>query len=416
MANDIINQLNNDIVEKLNLSPGMSDGVDDLIELIQNMIYSYLPDMALVRLDDFQDKNKQTYKSVCERLCIDNENLNHEVDDIKGKMSILETKNEQYKSINEKFFSNAEEILEGIRKQTEREIVVSNVRCFNYKDELIETESDHERHYNEEDLSVVPAVYEGRRPSWFSPLGKEFNQENVSKKTADRTKGTFLSQIAFWKKLSSSNAADNDKAKIIDFERRKKITELLNSDLLNEEKYVKYMLLTPGISRDLLKTLTGAEELGLDANVIISFLEQPNSEFNKEIFEAYVSQVRKGTDYNLKKEFAADLLREDWYIVSDVRGGKEQKYRLVPIDELNEIREKIDSITAVIKDLQKDSYESDTLCQVGTKSSEEIESYHEKQSIPKVMPTDEIPEEELPDINEDWEELGGDAMKDVYDG
>lgn len=406
--NELVSKLNKEIVSELGLSPNMPDGIDDLKELIRDLIYSYIPDMSFEKLIDFQNDQKQTYKSICEKLRIENENLNHEVDDLRSKMSVLEDQYEKFKSLNENFFTNAREIVEKIRNQADQEVIIKDTKCFDFNDKIIETESDGERHYKEDDFSVAPAVYEHHRPSWFSPLRKEFNQSNVAKKTADNTKNTFFSQIAFWKKVSKMDKTDEEKAIVIDFERRKKITDLLNSSLSNEEKYVKYMLLTPGISKDFLKTLTGAEELGLDANVIITYLEQPNCDFNKEIFEAYVSQVHKGTDYNLKKEFANELIREDWYVQSDIR-GKKQTWRFVPMDELNELKNKIDSIASILSDMQpKTSGESDS-SDVSTENTQ-IENQAAQSPLPS---EDNLTEEDFLDYDE--EEMD-EAMEDVYDG
>lgn len=404
---DLVNELHHEIETKLQLSPNMPDGIDDLRQLIQNLIYSYMPDMVLAHLEDFQNEQRQSYKSCCDSLRSENENLNHEVDDLKSKMSVLEMQYEKFKSLNENFFGTAKEIVEGIRANADCEMIVQDIKCYDCNGNLIATESDKMRHYSEDDFSVAPAVYENHRPSWFSPLLKEFNQKNVAAKTADHTKKTFFDQILFWKKIAKLNEPDETKAKVIDFERRKKITALLNSNLSNEEKYVKYMLLTPGISKDFLKTLTGAEELGLDANVIITYLEQPSADFNKEVFEAYVSQVHKGTDFNLKKEFANDLIRGDWYVTSSIR-GKEQKWKFVPEEELEELRIKIESVTAILTDMQAPS-----LAAPVPLASNYMPNHDGEADNTDLPPVDMFSEEEIPDFDDEEAE---EMMGDIYDG
>ena len=126
------------------------------------------------------------------------------------------------------------------------------------------------------------------------------------------------------------------------------VADLLQSDISNEEKYIKYLLLTPGMPRDYLKTFIGASELQLNADVVIELLEQPRESFNKEMIEAYVSEIRKGTGYNLKKELANELIRGDWYIMSDINGHP-QKYQLVPVDYLDNIKRCLENLCDVLQ-------------------------------------------------------------------
>ena len=112
------------------------------------------------------------------------------------------------------------------------------------------------------------------------------------------------------------------------------------------------MLLTPGIPKDFMKTLMGASELGVDANVVIQLLEQPKESFNWEIIEAYISKVHKATEYNIKRELANELIRGDWYVVSDINGSL-QKYQMVPFDILNEVKQKLNDICDILSGISK---------------------------------------------------------------
>ena len=49
-----------------------------------------------------------------------------------------------------------------------------------------------------------------------------------------------------------------------------------------------------GLDKEYLKTLQGAAQINIDANLVIALLEQPNDSFNREIIELYVSEIHIG--------------------------------------------------------------------------------------------------------------------------
>ena len=98
------------------------------------------------------------------------------------------------------------------------------------------------------------------------------------------------------------------------------------------------------MDKEYLKTLQGASKSNIDANLIIALLEQPDCSFNREIIELYVSELQKGTEYNLKQELAEELIRGEWNIYAKV-DGKESLFQLVPIDELNSVKELLNKIS-----------------------------------------------------------------------
>jgi len=252
----------------------------------------------------------------------------------------------------EKILVNISDYEKFISEFMEKDIIVSNVKPFDGNDNEIVCASDNKKEISSEQLSLNPGVYGFRRPSWFTSLPKELNKENSGRKTAANTIGVLLDRVKFWKKLGRrmddgdltlEKAMDE-----VDEKRRKLVAELLQSDLSNEEKYIKYLLLTPGMPRDFMKTFTGASELQLNANVVIELLEQPRESFNKEMIEAYVSEVRKGTEYNMKRELANELVRGEWYIMSDINGYP-QKFQLLPVEYLEKIRKQLENFCDVLK-------------------------------------------------------------------
>ena len=189
---------------------------------------------------------------------------------------------------------------------------------------------------------TVPGIYGGKRPSWYTPLKKQLSRENIRNKNVSNTICTLKNILLFWKK--NKEKSPEKVAVEYDNERKANVLELLQEGCSNEEKYLKYYLLTPGMDKEYLKTLQGASKSNIDANLIIALLEQPDCSFNREIIELYVSELQKGTEYNLKQELAEELIRGEWNIYAKV-DGKENLFQLVPIDELNSVKELLNKIS-----------------------------------------------------------------------
>lgn len=324
------------------------------VDKLEEIIRQRFPEKTLVDIVDYENEENQTYKFLYDSLKAEigsfeeelynahhnMESLEREIDELRHKIQVME-------DINGKLTGQAEDITEFISEFMEREIIISNVKPFDRDDNEIVCASDNRKVISAEQLSLNPGVYEFKRPSWFTSLPTELNRENISKKTAANTIGVLVDKVKFWKKLSGRMEDGNlpiDKAmEEVDERRRKLVAELLQSDSSNEEKYIKYLLLTPGMPRDYMKTFAGASELQLNADVVIELLEQPRESFNKEMIEAYVSEVHKGTEYNLKKELADELIRGDWYIMSDIN-GRPQKYQLLPVEYLDNIRKRLENL------------------------------------------------------------------------
>lgn len=334
--------------------------MDNNLASIMDIIKITYPDKVLVEIAEIENEDHQSYKFLYESLLEKSAQQTEEIYTLQFKNQDLEREIaeqskelEMQKSINEKLNSTTSTIMDFVKKFTEQEIVVSDARPIDSNDEEIKT-ADDKKVSLKESISLQPGVYGFRRPSFFTPLSRELSKQNVAKKSADDTKDILTDRLHFFKflKRKSQNTIP-EKLDQIDQHRRQKIFELLSGDYTNEEKYLRYFLLTPGLPKDYMNTLTGAAELGLDANVIIELLEQPRESFNMEIIETYVSETHKGTEFNLKKELADELLRGEWYISADFN-GKREKFQLAPLNLIKELKDKLDSICRILENMADD--------------------------------------------------------------
>lgn len=334
--------------------------MDNNLASIMDIIKTTYPDKVLVEIAEIENEDHQSYKFLYESLLEKSAQQTEEIYTLQFKNQDLEREIaeqskelEMQKSINEKLNSTTSTIMDFVKKFTEQEIVVSDARPIDSNDEEIKT-ADDKKVSLKESISLQPGVYGFRRPSFFTPLSRELSKQNVAKKSADDTKDILTDRLHFFKflKRKSQNTIP-EKLDQIDQHRRQKIFELLSGDYTNEEKYLRYFLLTPGLPKDYMNTLTGAAELGLDANVIIELLEQPRESFNMEIIETYVSETHKGTEFNLKKELADELLRGEWYISADFN-GKREKFQLAPLNLIKELKDKLDSICRILENMVDD--------------------------------------------------------------
>ncbi|MBQ6133024.1 MAG: hypothetical protein IJI65_02615 [Lachnospiraceae bacterium] len=308
------------------------------------------PDYCMVKISDYESPDKQTYKSLYEKKSSelrqyeeDLYNANSTIQQLEKDCSELNIKLKKEKSINSDLSKESENFIDFIHKYLSQDVYVSDVKAFN--SDGTKTESSNVNLLDPENLPDEPGVYDFKRPCWFSPLQNELNKENVMKKNIHNTKKFFVSRLSLLKKISSSEALKRISDEV-DFDRKKNIVKILLSPGSNYEKYLKYTLCTPGLSKEFRDILFNAADLGLDANIVIELLEQPKESFNKEIIENFVSEVHKGTEYNLKQELAEELARGEWYVTAAV-SGQEQKFQLVPIEEIKDIKDKLESLSNI---------------------------------------------------------------------
>lgn len=328
------------------------------IEMIHTLIKERFPDMAFVPISDIEDENHQSYKFLYEKFKGLYEQMEKEFhssrfvrEGLEKEVSELSEKLEKQMVFNERLKNSTENMLDSIKDVLDRDIMVSNIKALGTDGQAISLPADQKKEVALEDLSLNLGVYGFRRASFFSPLKRELNKLNVAKKNVQGTQGMLKEKVSFWKKLfhkiDRKEITVMEASDIVDETRRKKVHDLLNGQFSNEEKFIKYLLLTPALPKDFLSTLMGAAEIGVDANTVIMLLEQPEGAFNKEIIVEYVSKVHKATEYNLKQELAEELIRGEWYVVADMNGIN-QKFQMVPFDVLNDIRSTLDNVYDVL--------------------------------------------------------------------
>lgn len=330
----------------------------ELIE-ISKELQTEFPEKTIVDISEFEDENHNSYKFLFEQndeqcrnlreevaaLSFENQSNDHYIADLKLEIEDLQT---QLNNRNNELLQS----LDVFKHYLEQGIFVSNVEITSVKKndlrQIGANQSDENKNnILKENISTKPGVYQGKRPSWYTSLKHELSPENIKRKNTENTIEVLKNKLLFWKStkdLSIEQAEDN-----YDKKRKQEIISLLDSKCSNEEKYLKYILLSPGIDKEYIKTLQGASELNINANLIIALLEQPNDQYNREIIELYVSQVQKNNEYNLKQELAQELIEGKWFITAEINGVV-QNFQLVPIDEINQIHDSINAIKQYFED------------------------------------------------------------------
>lgn len=321
------------------------------IRILRKMIHDHFPEKCLVDIVDYQNDDEQSYKKLFEELLGMYNSLLRERErsqhGLKEKSQQIEELKKEINSTNQtKHFLSDISNAVGILMQ--ENITISNIRPVDKNGVEIQTASDKQKEYYCENLADRPGIYEFQRPSLFTEIEVEFNKINSAKKAVKEAEKSMKHRLFFWqnqkKKLMEQNISLETLMNEVDQERKERITALLNdSKMSNEEKYLKYMLLSPGMDKKYLKTLMGAADIGISANILIELLEQPKESFCKDTIEAYVSEVRKGNGYNLKRELAEELLKGNWCVMSDINGAP-CKYQLLPVDEINRIKNELQKL------------------------------------------------------------------------
>lgn len=337
---------------------------DSRIDDLRKQLFEIDPEYVVVKQSEYESAEHQTYKSLFEKchasntsLEEENYNLHDANTELEKTLVDLKTKLEQQEALFKSISPTTDALKDFLSNYINGEIVVSDVSAITSAGEEIVTSSDKRVIPSEKDISVCkqPGVYGFYRPSWFTPLRTELSEKNVKEKNARNTVlslSEFVSRvkkIISVKKNKSENSQNNSiqtAASEYDENRRKKIIELLHDKCTNEEKYLKYYLLTPGLTKEYRTTIQSAAKLGIEANVVIELLELPRESFNYEVFEFYISELHKGNEYNLKKELADELVRGDWYISANIN-GKTEKLQLVPFEQIKKMYEAFSNISNI---------------------------------------------------------------------
>lgn len=324
------------------------------LESVKNFLCENYPEKIIVDISDYETEEHETYKYLFESfsdskasLEEENSNLVFKYQELEKDFSVMQKENNELKKSNKTLSDRIISSLNLFSEKIKEPVVVSDVKAV--FDGCEEKVYDVNSFINS--VSDVPGVYGEHRPSWFTPIGTVLSKESVQKKNINNSSPALLKFLSFWDKKEASYKSEKsqiDIASEYDLSRKENIIELLKSDCSNEEKYLKYYLYSPGLDEEFFKTLEGAAELNLDARLIISFLEQPSSRFNKQVIENYVSRLHKGTEYNLKQELADELIAGKWIITSNVN-GKQEEYRIVPASLLDDYINKINELYSFLR-------------------------------------------------------------------
>lgn len=351
-----------------------------LTDLTKELFDNY-PDKIIVDIHEFENKDHETYKHLYEietsktsKLTEENNSMVYdiqarekEIDHLKKEMNILKAQN---KALSAEILPT----MDNIKTFCSEKIFVSDITT----DAEIEEVFDVNKMMDT--ISENPGVYGKYRPSWFTPIRNELSKSNIQKKNIEESTKTILSNLNFWKKVKKEYKKNPEAAALnYDKTRKENIINLLKSNCSNEEIYLKYFLMSPGLDREYLKTLQGASELNINACVLISLLEQPGNNYNKDIIESFVSKIHKGTEYNLKQELANELIKGDWHISAKINGNKDE-FQLVPISVINNLITKINAICDFLDTIRDDGLSSGAPESPSNSNKNENTSYYNNES------------------------------------
>ncbi len=339
------------------------------IDEIKKELLEAHEDYTIVKIEDYENKEHYSYKSLYfdlkekyeqDKLAEDAAGFDaySRIQQLEKALTESETARQLLESQNTGLRDAAmKEFQVFMKKIIEEDIIVSDVKVFNLdRDEIVMNSEN--RTVKKDDLAFEPGVYGFKRPSFFTPLQKELNKENEAKKVTSNTKNGFIENLKFWKKASEQKKLNKEEVAVTyDKRRQDEIIKICNENYSNEERYLKYLLITPGLNEDYLGTLMGAAEIGIDARVVISLLEQPKESFNKEMIESYVSMAHKGTEYNHRKELAEELVAGNWFVTANLNGRRE-RWQLVPYKLLKNIEESLKKVEAALMGKSQSESES----------------------------------------------------------
>lgn len=200
------------------------------------------------------------------------------------------------------------------------------------------------------------------RDSFYMELGEEceLSQENYRKKTFR----TIFTESRFLKRLQETTRVQ-EKSKNLSLReeiakkfhvsddvaamqerfvggRAVSIQEILSDKKLsNQEKLSLYAFYSPYRRTDMERLLNMAGDQCVNAEWLIMLLETPELCNNYENVKNLLRQSLKPSEWEMKQRLAEELIARKWYIKAKYN-GKETKFQLVPIEEFNEIRERLE--------------------------------------------------------------------------
>lgn len=325
------------------------------IEEIKKRLVEENPEYILVKEADYMNLDKRTYKSLYEentertmRATNEAQQIGQENQRLIGEIQSREEENNFLKKE-----------LDELRKKDSGDLKQLLSLLYPNKNSIVEaTDLDgdkieapnEQKTISKEDIAEKPGIYDFEKPSTVVLKNlKEFNTKNLTNKEVGKTKECFKETYSFLKSITSKKP--EEMAKTYDENRINRIIDICNNKKYsNNERYIRYMLISPGIDKGFINMLNKASELGLDARVVISLLEQPVDTFNREMIGIYVSSVLKGNEYNLKQELAEELVKGNWYITVKDGDNNPVKYTLLPIEILDKIDERLNAFLKLPQD------------------------------------------------------------------
>lgn len=319
------------------------DGIKDLCEQILRIVMN--ASEMLKRYNEIQEENNRIRQE-----------MESKINEMQEKINEVSSERDSFRNevegLNLLIKKDACGIVEEVRKTISNlsgDIEINGCFAADKDRERIVLDSDKDRIYGDDSVSGRPGVYGFMRPSWFTRLHTELSKQNAGQKEASKTSWILDRIFSFWKDLDSKKISVEEKADVVDQRRKEAIIKLLNdNDATNDEKYLKYILLTPGMDNDLKKSLNGAHEIGISADSVIRLLEQSSDSFNKEMVMDYISEAHKGIEYNLKQELAEELVRGEWKVICENANGDKEEMQLAPFERLNELLGEIDAACGIL--------------------------------------------------------------------
>ena len=109
-------------------------------------------------------------------------------------------------------------------------------------------------------------------------------------------------------------------------------------NLSNSQKIALYCCMGRYKNTEMESLLNLAGNKCIDADFLISILENGEELNNYTSMRDFIRQMSKPSEVALKQQFAEELIKGMWYIVSECDGVK-RKYQLMPVDEYNYLKE-----------------------------------------------------------------------------
>ncbi len=119
------------------------------------------------------------------------------------------------------------------------------------------------------------------------------------------------------------------------------LNHIIQSDrYTNQEKLMLFALNGEFHNTEMERYLRLAANYCIDANLLIGILQNPNVAGTYHNMVNFLELFKNPSEFRMKLEFARELIAGAWYITADYNGRK-TRFQLVPIEEFNELRQKV---------------------------------------------------------------------------